>query len=128
MSDLDISSAIFVAAGDDQSEVDVAVEFVRQQVAFYASTPSYAPVMDLHGWGDVREELSRLAVRKRWGDMGALITDDMVAEFAIISSWEELPAKIHAKYEGLLDRVTLYTPVNPTQNQERWARICAAFN
>jgi probable F420-dependent oxidoreductase len=127
LDDIDISSAIFVAAGDDQAEIDAAIEFVRRQAAFYASTPSYARVMDLHGWSDVREKLSRLAVRKRWDDMGALISDEMVAEFAIICSWNELPKKIHEKYSGLLDRVTLYTPFNPTQDQERWASICAAF-
>jgi probable F420-dependent oxidoreductase len=126
--DLDISSAIFVAAGDSQAEIDAAVEFVRQQTAFYASTPSYAAVMDLHGWSDVREKLSRLAIRKRWDEMGALISDEMVDEFAIICSWSELPGKIREKYEGLLDRVTLYTLFSPTEDQERWANICAAFS
>lgn len=128
LSDVDISSAIFVAAGDSQAEIDTAVEFARQQVAFYASTPSYAPVMDLHGWSEVREKLSRLAARKRWDEMGALITDEMVTEFAIICSWKELPEKIHGKYEGLLDRVTLYPPFDPRQDQERWAMICATAN
>jgi probable F420-dependent oxidoreductase len=128
LSDLDISSAIFAAAGDTQSEIDVAAEFVRQQVAFYASTPSYAPVMDLHGWSEVQDKLSRLAVRKRWDEMSTLVSDEMVSEFAIICSWDELPAKIHEKYAGLLDRVTLYTPFNPTQDQERWASICRAFS
>jgi probable F420-dependent oxidoreductase len=125
--ELDISSAIFTAAGDNQAEIDAAISFVRHQVAFYASTPSYAPVMELHGWGDVREELSRLAVRKRWGEMGELISDEMVAEFAIICRWHELPQKIHEKYDGLLDRVTLYQRFDPSQDQERWAAICAAF-
>jgi len=127
VSDVDLSCAIFVAAGDSQAEMDVGVEFVRQQVAFYASTPSYAAVMDLHGWGEVREQLSGLAARKRWGEMGALVSDEMVAEFAIICAWSELPLKIHEKYAGLLDRVTLYSPFNPTQDQARWAAICAAF-
>jgi probable F420-dependent oxidoreductase len=127
LSDLDISSAIFAAAGDSQAEIDTAVAFVRQQIAFYASTPSYAPVMDLHGWSDVREKLSRLAIRKRWDEMGALVTDEMVSEFAIICSWSELPRKIREKYEGSLDRVTLYKPFDPSQDQERWAEICAAF-
>jgi probable F420-dependent oxidoreductase len=128
VTDLDMSSAIFVAAGDTQDEIDSAVEFARRQVAFYASTPSYGPVMDLHGWGTVREKLSSLAVRKRWNDMGALITDEMVAEFTIVCSWRELPQKIRAKYEGLLNRITLYRPFDPSQDQERWAEICAAFH
>jgi hypothetical protein len=116
-----------VAAGDTQAERDAALAFVRQQVAFYASTPSYAPVMDLHGWSHVREQLSGLAARKCWGEMGALVSDEMLAEFAIVCSWGELPEKIQAKYDGLLDRVTLYKPFDPTQEQERWAEICAAF-
>jgi probable F420-dependent oxidoreductase len=127
VSDIAISSAIFVAAGDTQAEIDTGVAFARQQVAFYASTPSYARVMDLHGWSDVREQLSHLAVRKRWDEMGALTSDEMVNEFAIVCSWRELPHKIQEKYAGLLERVTLYTPFNPTQDQERWANICAAF-
>jgi probable F420-dependent oxidoreductase len=124
---IDVSSAIFVAAGDRQVDIDAAVGFVRQQVAFYASTPSYQPVMDLHGWNDVGEKLGRLAIRKRWDEMSALISDEMVSEFAIICSWDELPAKIHEKYEGLLDRITLYRPFDPRQDQERWANICAGF-
>jgi probable F420-dependent oxidoreductase len=127
LADVDVSSAIFVAAGDTQDELDKAVEFARRQVAFYASTPSYGPVMDLHGWGGVRETLSRLAVRKRWNEMGALITDEMVAEFSIVCSWRELYQKIHEKYNGLLDRITLYRPFDPSRDRERWAEICAAF-
>jgi hypothetical protein len=83
--------------------------------------------MDMHGWSDVRVKLSRLAIRKRWDEMGALITDEMVDEFAIVCSWSELPQKIRQKYEGLLDRVTLYKPFDPSQEQGRWAEICAAF-
>jgi probable F420-dependent oxidoreductase len=125
---LDVSSAIFVAAGDSQAELDAAVEFVRQQAAFYASTPSYARVMDLHGWSEAREKLSRLAIKKRWDDMPALITDEMVSQFGIICSWAELPGKIREKYEGLLNRITLYKPFDPRQDLERWAEICAAFD
>jgi probable F420-dependent oxidoreductase len=124
---MEISSAIFAAAGEGQAEIDAAIAFIRQQVAFYASTPSYAPVMELHGWGDVREQLSRLAVRKRWDEMAPLISDEMVNEFAIVSSWRELPAKINEKYGGLLDRVTLYTRFDPTRDQARWAEICRSL-
>lgn len=127
LGDIDISSAIFVAAGDNQAEIDAAIGFVRQQVAFYASTPSYAPVMDLHGWGDIREQLSRMAIRKQWEKMSPLVTDDMVEQFAIICTWDQLPEKIREKYDGLLDRVTLYTLFDRQEDQERWSNICAAF-
>ena len=127
LSDIDTSSSIFVAAGNSQAEIDAAIGFVRQQVSFYASTPSYAPVMDLHGWSDIGEKLGRLAIRKRWEEMSPLVTDEMVEEFAIICTWDQLPTKIREKYQGLLDRVTLYTSFNPVEDRERWSSICAAF-
>ncbi|HEX7973398.1 MAG TPA: TIGR03617 family F420-dependent LLM class oxidoreductase, partial [Anaerolineales bacterium] len=43
--------------------------FVRAQIAFYASTPSYRPVMALHGWDEIAERLSGLAARGQWGEM-----------------------------------------------------------
>lgn len=125
--DVDISSAIFVVAGDNSKEINAGLMQVGQQAAFYASTPTYAPVMDLHSWGGIREELSSLAARKRWDLIPSLVTEEMVNEFAIVSSWDDLPARIHEKYDGILDRVTLYIPFDPSQNVERWAKICGAF-
>ena len=127
MSEIDVSSSIFVAVGDSPAEVKRGANEMRQQIAFYASTPSYAAVMDHHGWGEVREALSRLASQQRWAEMPAHISDEMMAEFAIICSWDELPARILAKYEGLLDRVALYIPFDADQDQTRWARLCEAF-
>ena len=126
--DVDISSSIFVVAGDNSKEISAGLMEVGQQAAFYASTPTYAPVMDLHGWSGVREELSSLAARKQWDQIPSLITQEMVDAFAIVSSWDDLPQRIHDKYDGILDRVTLYIPFDPSQNMERWAKICAAFD
>ncbi len=118
-----ISSAIFVATGGSQAEIDAAVATVRQQIAFYASTPDYAAVMDLHGWGEVREQLSGLASRKQWAEMPALITDEMVAAFALVCPPGELAQRIRHKYTGLLDRVTLYMPFTPSQPWALWQMI-----
>ncbi len=55
--------------------------FVRSQVAFYASTPSYRPVMALHGWEEIAERLSGHAARGEWGEMPGLVSDEMLAAF-----------------------------------------------
>jgi probable F420-dependent oxidoreductase len=117
--DIALSSAVFVATGRNQDEMDAAVAAVRQQVSFYASTPDYAAVMDLHGWSAAREDLSRLASRKQWADMPALVTDEMVDAFAVVCAPQELSAQLRAKYEGVLDRITLYMPFDPKQ-REMW--------
>src|SRR4030043_402075 len=61
-------------AGRSRSEIKISTSalvvpspeeeiFVRAQIAFYASTPSYRPVMELHGWEDTASQLSSLAAR-----------------------------------------------------------------
>ncbi len=101
-------------------------EEVRSQVAFYASTPTYSKVMDLHGWSEIRERLSSLAIRQRWAEMPALITDDILAQFALEGWPDELPALVRARYRGLLDRVTFYLPFDP-QRQALWRGWVEAF-
>jgi hypothetical protein len=39
---------------DSEEEIPAGVQFVKQQIAFYGSTPAYRPVLELHGWGSFR--------------------------------------------------------------------------
>ena len=108
----------------DQAEED----FVRSQIAFYASTPSYRRVMRLHGWEETAEELSALAARGRWEAMPALVTDEMLDAFATRAAPEDLPVALEARYGGLADRLSLYTPFVPGQKDALWQRLIAHFN
>ncbi len=114
---IEVTTAAFVALNEDE----IAVQ--RQQVAFYASTPSYRPVLDFHGWGKVGEELSALAARGRWNEMPGLITDEMLETFVIVGDWNDVAEKLRAKYDGLLDRVGLYRPFVPGTEDERWKQL-----
>ena len=42
----------------------------RQQIAFYGSTPAYRGVLELHGWGDLQDELNALSKQGEWEEMG----------------------------------------------------------
>jgi probable F420-dependent oxidoreductase len=101
-------------------------EFVRQQVAFYASTPSYRNVMAFHGWQAEAEQLSHLAARKQWQAMPALISDDMLAEFASESSPQELASALAERYTGLIDRLGLYSPFMPGERDHFWRSFLRA--
>jgi probable F420-dependent oxidoreductase len=97
-----LAAAVFCVVGAD----DLAV---RQQIAFYGSTPTYRPVFEVHGWGDLTESLHRLMARRDVAAMAAAITDDVLAEFAVFgSTWAEAVAALRARYEGLLERVAVY--------------------
>jgi hypothetical protein len=99
---------------------------VRQQIAFYASTPSYRAVLAHHGWEAVGEQLSALAARGRWAEMPELVTDEMLAAFAIEVPLAGLAAPLAERYGGLLDRVMLYRPYVPGGEDEAWRALAEA--
>jgi probable F420-dependent oxidoreductase len=125
-----------VRVGRDPALVRVAVtalvatnpdeaEFVRSQIAFYASTPSYRPVMALHGWGEVADQLRALARGGEWGEMGGLITDEMLHTFAVVAPEDELAATLRRRYAGLADRLSLYLPFSPGERDGFWRNLAA---
>jgi probable F420-dependent oxidoreductase len=71
-----LASSIFVISSAEERE------HVRQQISFYASTPSYRPMLAYHGWEDAGARLSALAAHGDWAAMPALITDAMLEELA----------------------------------------------
>jgi probable F420-dependent oxidoreductase len=112
--EISISTTAFVVT---RPEEDV---FVRAQIAFYASTPSYRGVMALHGWQEVAEALSALAGRGAWGEMPALISDEILHTFALVVPAEELSAALAERYRGLADRLALYIPFQPGERDAFW--------
>jgi probable F420-dependent oxidoreductase len=101
--------------------------FVRAQIAFYASTPSYRPVMALHGWQDVAESLSALAGRGAWSEMPALISDEMLHTFALVAPAAELSSALMERYQGLADRLALYIPFMPGERDAFWQGLLNAW-
>ncbi len=112
-----ISTSAFIVTSQEEQV------FVRAQIAFYASTPSYRPVMALHGWEETAHQLSALASRGAWAEMPALINDDMLAEFAVISTPTALPTALGERYQGLVDRLGLYVPFKPGERDEFWKTL-----
>lgn len=125
--DVAIAATAFVAIGKDDSERALMREAMRSQIAFYASTPTYRPVMSLHGWDAQAEQLTALAAKSGWAEMPAVVTDAMLAEFVVEGTWEDVGAKVRAKYDGLADRLGLYLPFTPSENDENWKKAAEAI-
>jgi len=121
----EISCPTFVVTGTSEKETAAADQGVRQQIAFYASTPAYKAVLDKHGWGDLQPELNRLSKQGEWVEMGRLITDEIVATFSVIGEPEEIPKLILDRYGDVIDRVTFYTPYK--SDPDRWKNVLAGF-
>ncbi len=104
---------VLAAIGSDDKTRAEAETAVRAQIAFYGSTPSYRPVLELHGWGELHDQLNQLSRRQEWVAMGELINDDVLAAFAISGTPAEVAATVLQRFGDVIDRISLYTPHEP---------------
>ncbi len=100
--------AVCVAASVILATNEAEIAEARRTIGFYASTPTYRPVLDHHGWGNVADALAGHARRGRWDEMAALVDDDMLQAFAVVSTPADARAALERHADGLLDRVSPY--------------------
>ncbi len=127
-SDFTYVSSVFAVVGDSEEELARARASVRQQIAFYASTRTYEPVLAVHGWQDLAPKLHRKSVEGDWKGMADLITDEMADTYAVTGTYGTIAERIKERYAGLLDRVSLYQPYQPDLGDPRWPALAKAFN
>jgi probable F420-dependent oxidoreductase len=119
-------SSVFAITGVNEAAIGATRALAREQIAFYASTPTYRVVLAAHGWEDVGEQLSRLAAQKRWREMGALVSDEMLDIFAVQAPLDRIGQAIRERYAGVLDRVFSYVPYAPGELDGAWREVAAA--
>ncbi|MBG0561091.1 TIGR03617 family F420-dependent LLM class oxidoreductase [Actinoplanes aureus] len=113
----ELEMSAMVVLGADPQQRARAEEAVRGQIAFYASTPSYRPVLETHGWGELADRLSMLARRRAWTEMAAEISDDVLDAFAVAGDPATVAAALRARFGRIIDRISLYTPYEADRYQ-----------
>lgn len=114
----------FLITGRDAAATAHLEYQTRKRIAFYASTPAYRSVLDVHGWTGRAEELTRLARAGDWEAMPDVVDDDMLDAFAIRAEPDDVAAAVRDRWHGLVDRVALYTAADP--GPEVWRAVLAA--
>jgi hypothetical protein len=100
---------------------------VRSQIAFYASTRTYEPVLAAHGWQDLMPRLHRKSVEGDWGGMASLVTDEMLAVFAVEAPLDGLAEALRRRYGGLLDRLAPYLPLEARSDRGKIEALAGAL-
>jgi probable F420-dependent oxidoreductase len=108
--DFEVSSPVFIVTGRDEVEMATAAASFRKQIAFYASTPAYRGVLELHGWGDLQPQLRALSITGEWDAMADLIGDDILGddilgEFAVVAPIDRVAQALAKRCSGVIDRV-----------------------
>jgi probable F420-dependent oxidoreductase len=117
-----------VVSGRTEEEMTEAAQAVKATIAFYGSTPAYRPVLELHGWGALADELHALSVGRRedkWTAMRDLVDDEVLGTFAVVAEPEDVAAQVRARYDGLVDRFSVYASY--PADLDLWDPLVAAF-
>ena len=102
----EISYPCFVVTGRDEKELDQATVATRRQIAFYGSTPAYKPVLESIGAGALQPKLNAMSKQGQWAEMGELIDDEMVRQFAIVAEPERVAASMKERFGDVVDRTS----------------------
>lgn len=106
-----------VAVGRNDAEIAAAEARARAQVGFYASTPAYRVILDLHGWGELQPTLQALVRERRWAELPGALPDDVAAAFVTAGTPLEVAAGLRARASGV-DRLALSLFASPAARVE----------
>ena len=119
-----MSAQVITAVGDTEEALQQALFSARSQIAFYASTPAYRPVLEVHGWEDLQPKLQAMSRDNQWLEMAGLINDEMLHAFAVTGSVEHVAEQLVARCAGRMDRIS---PVIYQPDTEQLGRMVSAI-
>lgn len=122
-SDIEITAVTIVVTGRSEEEFVRSREAVREQLAFYGTTPAYRPVFELSGRGDLHVELKRRGAAGEWSAMSELIDDEFLAEVAVVGEPHEIAPQLRRRLGGITDRVSLVN--NRAPDPRHFAEVVA---
>ncbi len=108
--ELTVTVGVIVGIHDGGEEHERVEQTVRAMLGFYGSTPSYRPVLDAHGWGDLQPELRALTKAGEWDRLGSVYASDQVDTLAVIGTPAEVAVELRARFGDVADRLALSIP------------------
>ncbi len=99
LDEIDISVGGFTAFGETQSDVEQAIDALRQPISFYGSTRTYHSVFRAHGMESLGHQLHELSLRGEWDKMIEAVNFEVAQEMAHACTFDELPAFARKHFE-----------------------------
>lgn len=90
--DIEISVGGFNAFGENQTEVEQAIDALRRPISFYGSTRTYHQVFRTHGLESLGMQLYELSIKGQWDQMLEAVNFEVALEFANACTYDDLPA------------------------------------
>ncbi|HSG91510.1 MAG TPA: TIGR03617 family F420-dependent LLM class oxidoreductase [Pseudomonadales bacterium] len=116
--DFQITYPAFIVTGTDEASFAAAKQTVTRQIAFYGSTPAYQPVLESIGAGELQPRLNIMSKEGKWAEMGTLITDDILEEFAVVAEPKDVAAEMLRRFGDVVDRTSAAYGTVPRAEQQ----------
>ncbi len=122
----EVSYSNFVVSGRNDQEFEAAKKATKERIAFYGSTPAYKGVLEAIGAGELQPELNKMSKQGRWEEMGTIIGDDVMREFAVVGEPKDIVPEILSRYGSFVDRTSGgFTFVDADQRKAMIAQLRA---
>lgn len=124
--DCNLTASPMISISDD---VDLARREVKLQIAFYATTRTYTPILELHGKADIVPALRDAFERKDKAAMTELIDDDLCDAIAVAGRPDEVRDRVK-QWEGVADRLMVAGPwygPSPQRMMENYQALVETF-
>lgn len=123
LKEFDVAVSPLVAVAENEAGLVDRIRDVRARIAFYASTRTYRPVFEIHGWGGVVDRLHELSVQQRWEEMPNYVTDEMLDTIAVVGTRADVAGKLKKRYGGIAARMEFGLPVRHPADSERLRQV-----
>ena len=110
ISKLAIAMKPLICTAPDKATLEKRVKDVRARVAFYCSTPAYRATFELHGLGQLADEMAVLSKAQRWEEMPGRISDEVLHTYATVGTYDEIGKKLIERYGGLVTDIEFSIP------------------
>lgn len=108
LDDVEMVTTVFIMTGNNDEEIEQSKAAVRQQISFYASTPSYRSVLEASDW-DFGPELTAMSKRGEWDKMPDAVPEEALAGAGVIAPIDKLADAIKDRYGDRVQRVGFYS-------------------
>ncbi|BEP53061.1 LLM class F420-dependent oxidoreductase [Variovorax sp. V118] len=106
-----VSMKPLVAAAPSEEELQPKIRDARARIAFYASTPAYVAAFEHLGLQDLTAEAKLLSRAQRWEDLPGLISDEVLDQFAVIGTYDQVGKKLVERFGKVVTNSEFSIPV-----------------
>lgn len=128
--EIDLIIPVFACPGDTPEEREWYTAQAKRQIAFYGSTPNYAFQFEDLGYEGTTTKVRAKMKAGELDTLGELITDEMLDQFALVASWDDMADRLIERYSGTASRVVMYLGgrkmQQDPQHMGKWSEIARA--